>query len=273
MKRMFARRQALRVLAAGGSSALVVGRYTWRVEPHWLEFTYRPLPIASLPPELEGHTLAQISDLHVGPRVDDGYLIDSFQRVQELGPDFVAVTGDWISYFSPRQFEQLRRVLAHLPHGRLGTVGILGNHDYGFHWEMPEVAEQVTGIAHAAGVALRCSATRGAVLRAYNSSDSTTFGDRVLTLRGYSPREPETLPRWCSPTTLTPRIGQFRVRTRAGSLLGIRMEASASHHSCRHRCCRCVYTVCEPPHVYQPRGGALATGPLQCASRNSDFSA
>jgi predicted MPP superfamily phosphohydrolase len=154
MKRMFTRRQALRVLAAGGSSVLVVGLYTWRVEPHWLEFTYRPLPIAGLPPELEGRTLAQISDVHVGPRVDDGYLIDSFRRVQELGPDFVAVTGDWISYSSPRQFEQLRRVLVHLPHGRLGTVGILGNHDYGFHWEMPEVAEQVTGIAQAAGVTL-----------------------------------------------------------------------------------------------------------------------
>jgi predicted MPP superfamily phosphohydrolase len=154
MARMSTRRQVLQTLAVGGSAALLVGLYTWRIEPHWLEFTYPLLPIAGLPRELEGRTLAQISDIHVGPRVDDAYVVDSFRRVQELAPDFVVVTGDWITYRNSHQFEQLRRVLARLPHGRLGTVGILGNHDYGFHWRMPEVAEQVAGIVRAAGVTL-----------------------------------------------------------------------------------------------------------------------
>jgi predicted MPP superfamily phosphohydrolase len=154
MARISTRRQVLRTLAVGGSAALLVGLYTWRIEPHWLEFTYPLLPIAGLPRELEGSTLAQISDIHVGPRVDDAYVIDSFRRVHELAPDFVVVTGDWITYRNSHQFEQLRRVLARLPHGRLGTVGILGNHDYGFHWRMPEVAEQVAGIVRAAGVTL-----------------------------------------------------------------------------------------------------------------------
>jgi predicted MPP superfamily phosphohydrolase len=131
-----------------------VGLYTWRVEPHWLEFTYPALPVSGLPTELEGRTLVQISDLHVGPKVDDDYVIQSLRRVQELGPDFVVFTGDWITYRGPRQFEQLHRVLAHAPHGRLGTVGILGNHDYGFNWRMVDVAEQVVATARAAGVTL-----------------------------------------------------------------------------------------------------------------------
>lgn len=152
MTRMLTRRQALQALAAAGSAALATGLYTWRVEPHWLEFTFPVLPISGLPRELDGRTLAQISDLHVGTQVDDDYIVQSFRRVQELAPDFVVFTGDWITYRGPRQFEQLRRVLAHGPLGRLGTIGILGNHDYGITWQMIDVAEQVAGIARAAGV-------------------------------------------------------------------------------------------------------------------------
>jgi uncharacterized protein len=148
------RRQAIRALAIAGSGALALGMYTWRVEPHWLEFTYPILPVRDLTPSLEGRTLAQISDVHVGPRVDDAYLIKSFERVEALAPDFVAVTGDWISYRGPRQFTQLRRILQHLPHGRFGTIGILGNHDYGFHWHMSEVADKVAAIARDNGVTL-----------------------------------------------------------------------------------------------------------------------
>ncbi len=150
MTRTLTRRQLLASLTAAGLGA--IGLYTWRVEPHWLQFTYPRLPISGLPRELEGRTLAQISDLHVGPKVDDDYIISSFRRVQELTPDFVVFTGDWITYRGPRQFEQLRRVMAHVPHGRLATIGILGNHDYGFKWRMLDVAEQVVAIVRSAGV-------------------------------------------------------------------------------------------------------------------------
>ena len=154
MTRTITRRQALKTLAAGGSGALALGLYTWRVEPHWLQLTYPRLPVAGLPQELAGRTLAQISDVHAGPQVADTYLVESFRRVQELAPDFVVVTGDWITYRNSRQFEQLRRVLEHLPRGRLATIGILGNHDYGWHWRMEDVAERVSQIVRATGITL-----------------------------------------------------------------------------------------------------------------------
>jgi hypothetical protein len=112
------------------------------------------LPIRGLPKEIEGRTLAHISDLHIGPRVDDDYIMESFRRVKEVSPDFVVFTGDWITYRGPNQFDQLRRVIGHMPHGRLGTVGILGNHDYGFNWRMLDVAQHVTEIVRHAGVTL-----------------------------------------------------------------------------------------------------------------------
>lgn len=58
----------------------VVG-YAIGIEPHWLEIIRRDLPVASLPDALAGKTVAQISDIHIGPRVSDEYLVDSFSRV------------------------------------------------------------------------------------------------------------------------------------------------------------------------------------------------
>lgn len=166
MKRRFSRRDAIRGLAAAGAGAAGLGLYTWRVEPHWLEFTYPVLPILGLPRELEGRALAQLSDLHIGPKVDDEYIVKAFQRVRELAPDFVVYTGDWITYRGPQQFEQLRRVLQHAPHGRMGTLSILGNHDYGFQWKMENVADTVVDIAREAGIkTLRNEAMRIAGLQ------------------------------------------------------------------------------------------------------------
>jgi hypothetical protein len=154
MMKKLTRRHALRALTIAGAGTALVGLYTWRIEPHWLQFTYSLLPISGLPRELEGRTLAQLSDLHVGPKVDDNYIIESFRRTQQLAPDFVVFTGDWITYRSPRQFEQLCRILMHAPRGRLGTIGILGNHDYGFGWRMADVAEEVSRIVRASGITL-----------------------------------------------------------------------------------------------------------------------
>jgi predicted MPP superfamily phosphohydrolase len=43
-------------------------------------------------------------------------------------------------------FSQVERLCRHLPHGRIATLAILGNHDYGRHWSEPAVANQVVDI-------------------------------------------------------------------------------------------------------------------------------
>lgn len=161
------RRQFLRLSATVAAAACGTGLYTWQIEPHWVEVVKRDLPIDGLPPELAGSRMVQISDIHVGPRVSDEYLIDCFRRVADLQPDLLVITGDLLSYShaaGEAQYGQLRRVLSHLPHGRLGTVGILGNHDYGRAWSEPAVASRVMAEAERAGIRMlrnSCATVQG----------------------------------------------------------------------------------------------------------------
>jgi hypothetical protein len=89
------RRRFLRASAVAAGIGAGVGLYTWRWEPHWLELVERRLQVAKLPDRLAGSRLAQLSDLHVGPRVDDSYLIRAFKRVKELAPEIVDQPGYW----------------------------------------------------------------------------------------------------------------------------------------------------------------------------------
>jgi predicted MPP superfamily phosphohydrolase len=122
----------------------LTGLYSWQIEPFWLEFVKRKMPIANLPDNLIGKRLMQISDIHIGNRFDYNYIIDSFKKAQKFNPDFVVYTGDYVSYENEKQFEQLDEVLKYTVKGKIGTVGILGNHDYGKNWAEQGVADKIS---------------------------------------------------------------------------------------------------------------------------------
>ena len=143
------RRRFLTIAGAGAAGG--IGLYTWRIEPHWLELVRLPLPVRALPSRLAGRTLVQISDIHVGTRVADDYVLTTFRRVAELRPDIVVMTGDFISHHD-RSPDQIRALYPHFPKGRLATVAVLGNHDYGAAWAHPEVAQQVVDLVQPMGI-------------------------------------------------------------------------------------------------------------------------
>jgi uncharacterized protein len=145
------RRRFLTVATTGAAAA--VGLYTWRIEPHWLEIVRRPLPVRGLPPRLAGRTLVQVSDVHVGPRVSDSYVLDAFARVAALQPDLVLFTGDFISYHGGWR-DQVQAIYPHFPKGRLATLAVLGNHDYGRAWSHPDVAQELVDIVQPLGISV-----------------------------------------------------------------------------------------------------------------------
>ena len=136
-----------------GGAAAVVG-YTFWIEPFWVDVVRRPLPIAKLPQRLVGRTLVQLSDLHVGPQVSDKFLRRCFRLTKSLEPDYVVITGDYLTLIPNvgPPWEQLEAVLPEIPNGRYGTVGILGNHDYGKDWFQNEIPLRLCALLEDRGV-------------------------------------------------------------------------------------------------------------------------
>ena len=86
------------------------------------------VPVAGLAPALHGFTLAQISDIHIGPTIRRDYLQRIVQRVNALGADVVAVTGDLVDG-SVSELAHHVEALAGLQ-SRHGTFFVTGNHEY-----------------------------------------------------------------------------------------------------------------------------------------------
>jgi uncharacterized protein len=140
---MVKRRTVIKSLLSLGA---IAGLYAWQIEPFWLEFVRVKMPIKNLPDDLVGKTLMQISDMHIGDRFNPKFISDSFQKAQKFEPDFVVYTGDFVSYQTAKQLKKLADVFQHIVIGKLGTVGILGNHDYGKNWKDSEVADNIVKI-------------------------------------------------------------------------------------------------------------------------------
>jgi uncharacterized protein len=86
------------------------------------------VPVANLPAELHGFSIAQISDVHVGPTIKYEYVDAIVDAVNGLDADVVAVTGDVVD-------GSVRQLAAHVaPLSRLrsrhGTFFVTGNHEY-----------------------------------------------------------------------------------------------------------------------------------------------
>ena len=86
------------------------------------------VPIKRLPAALHGFTVAQISDIHVGPTIKGPYLQRIVDKVNALRADVVAVTGDLVDGTVAQLHVQVAP-LAGLA-SRHGTFFVTGNHEY-----------------------------------------------------------------------------------------------------------------------------------------------
>ncbi len=86
------------------------------------------VPIARLPKALDGFTIVQLSDLHVGMTIDRAFVQRVVDRANALSPDLIALTGDLVD----GQVDDLRDDVAPLAglRAKHGVYAVTGNHEY-----------------------------------------------------------------------------------------------------------------------------------------------
>jgi predicted MPP superfamily phosphohydrolase len=89
--------------------------------------------LPNLPAAFDGATIAQISDLHVGPQTSPRYLRRVVAAIESLEPDLVAITGDQIDD-RPEDVAHFAAAFAGL-RAPLGVFLIAGNHDVYAGWD------------------------------------------------------------------------------------------------------------------------------------------
>ena len=123
-RRFLARVTGGTALAVGGTSmarGMLEARGTHEVVD--VEIT-----LAKLPPELDGFTIVQLTDLHVGLTIDRAFVQKVVDHANRLAPDLIVLTGDFVD----GRVEDLRDEVAPLRELRAGhgVYAITGNHEY-----------------------------------------------------------------------------------------------------------------------------------------------
>jgi uncharacterized protein len=144
------RRKFITLAAAAGAGALAVDSTVF--EPNRPRIVRQDITLLRWPERLEGFTIALLSDFHYDPYCSVHPLKAAIGMVNNLRPDLIALTGDFVSapWFSSNSkaasvaepcAELLRQMSA--PHGLWAS---LGNHDF---FTDPAF---VTGALRAAGI-------------------------------------------------------------------------------------------------------------------------
>ncbi len=86
------------------------------------------VPLAKLAPGTKPYRLVQVTDIHVGPTIGEGFIREIVARVNALDPDCIVITGDLVDG-SVAQLGALAAPLEGL-RARDGVFFVTGNHEY-----------------------------------------------------------------------------------------------------------------------------------------------
>lgn len=123
------RRQVLARLGGLAAAVLGFGASTWAVrEAAKVTIKRVEVTLAKLPKELDGTTIVQLSDVHVGPTIGRDFIEHIVGVVNGLKPDVVAITGDLVD----GRVHDLKDHVAPLKQltSTHGTFFVTGNHEY-----------------------------------------------------------------------------------------------------------------------------------------------
>ena len=124
------RRELIARITGGAAVAAAAGQVVVGVKNALGEHRVVDVPVVlpRLAPALDGFTIVQITDIHVGLTVGEGFVADIVERVNALSPDLIALTGDLVDGRVADIGSRLYPLGAlAAPHG---VYSVTGNHEY-----------------------------------------------------------------------------------------------------------------------------------------------
>jgi uncharacterized protein len=102
----------------------------------------KQIALADLPAGAEGYTIAQLTDVHIGPLLGEQFAAKVVERVNALAADLIVITGDLVD----GHLEELRRHIEPLRElsARDGVYAVTGNHEY--YWNAPAWLEHLRSL-------------------------------------------------------------------------------------------------------------------------------
>jgi uncharacterized protein len=107
--------------------------YAGEIDRHWIEITEHEVRLKGLAPEFDGFHVVQLSDIHMEEFTEPYFLREAVQRINQLRPDAVFLTGDFVSrQLGSQKFAEgtawtCAKILAELE--CRARFAIFGNHD------------------------------------------------------------------------------------------------------------------------------------------------
>jgi uncharacterized protein len=126
----FSRRRFLTATLCGATGLAL---YAGEVERHWVEISRPEVHVPGLAAAFDGMRIAQLSDIHMDEYSEPFFLEHAVGRINELKPDAVFLTGDYVTKgittrkFAERAAWQCANILTGLECRT--RYAILGNHD------------------------------------------------------------------------------------------------------------------------------------------------
>lgn len=125
------------IFAIGGIIliTMLLGMYLWA---HQFKVHQVEVEIAELPEVFDNYRIVQLSDMHLGSWSDKKSLIKAVEKINELNPDLIVFTGDFVNFRTNEAYPFIS-VLSQFK-ARDCIFCVLGNHDYGDYsnWKSPE---------------------------------------------------------------------------------------------------------------------------------------
>jgi predicted MPP superfamily phosphohydrolase len=128
-------RRFLRLAGLGATGLMAVTAGTSLVQTHQVVVERSEIRLARLPNELDKLTIAHLSDFHYGSSYDAEVIRAAVRAVNQLNPDLVVLTGDYITlsnigsrYSAAQGAKPCAQILSEL-RAPMGIFAVLGNHD------------------------------------------------------------------------------------------------------------------------------------------------